>query len=241
MRRISVLCLTAVAAVLLLCVSCGKRAKVIPRGKMAEIYAEMFIMDQWISSDIKSRRMADTTLVYESIFEKYGYTADDYRHSMSVYIDDPDRYARILRNSSVIIEDKIKELKKKKEHLRSLSEIKAATEAFIPERIYFLSGMANRDLLTVDSLSFYIDSTGGEFMFDVQKGYDTLYVGPVMDIVSADSLSMTDTLSVPDILPVKDTAAVKDGLGKTFPASPIVKMEKPVENMRNSKLEIKNR
>jgi len=55
--------------------------------------------------------------------------------------------------------------------------------------------MANKDLLTVDSLSFFIDSTGGAFDFDVQKGYDTVYSGPVFRVMS-DTLAAGDSVRV---------------------------------------------
>lgn len=59
--------------------SCGKdEAEVIPRGKLAEIYAEMLVTDQWISSTPGMRMIADTSLVYEPILEKYGYDNLDY-------------------------------------------------------------------------------------------------------------------------------------------------------------------
>lgn len=179
-----------VAVIVFSSAACGRKGKVIPRGKMAEIYAMMFVVDERISSDANTRRMADTLLVYEPVFEKFGYTADDYRRSMAYYIKDPDRYARILKESVVILEDRLQELKAERVRLESISQSKAITESYRPERIFYLSGLANRDLLTVDSVTFYIDSTGtGSYDFDVQKGYDTLFVGPKTVI-------LTDTLAL---------------------------------------------
>ena len=51
----------------LVALSCSKGPRVIPRGKMARIYAEMLVTDQWINSTPSVRRMADTSLVYEHI------------------------------------------------------------------------------------------------------------------------------------------------------------------------------
>ena len=184
--------------------SCGKRDKVIPRDEMAEIYAEMFVLDQKISREPDARRMADTLLVYEPVFEAHGYTSDDYRCSMAYYIKDPDRYVRILKRTVEILEDKRKELRAEKARLESLSHSDAVTASFRPERIFFLSGMANRDLLTVDSLVFYIDSTGGSFDFDVQKGYDTLYIGPRIEI-PADTASLSFVPPDSGAVPEEDT------------------------------------
>lgn len=209
--------------------SCG-RGKVIPRGKMAEIYAEMFVMDQLISNDRDSREMADTTMVYEPIFKEYGYTSDDYRRSMAYYIQDPDRYARILRATTVILEDRLKELRSEKARLESISQGQAATEVFEPERIFFLSGLANKDLLTVDSLSFYIDSTGvGSYMFDVQKGFDTLYFGP--EIRFAADTSAVDTSAVSPV--------AEETVRKIIPASgtgkPGTRLPEPLDIVREDR------
>lgn len=125
---------------------------------------------------------------------------------------DPDRYARILKQSTLIIEGKIRDLKKEKERLQAIHDSKVASDKFIPERLFFLSGLANRDLLTVDSLSFYIDSTGGQYCFDVQKGYDTLFAGPQLIVLK-------DTVTVSEPAVNEDT--LSSGLkinGKTLPA-----------------------
>lgn len=98
--------LVALAAVLASC----DRGRVIPKDRMAEIYAEMFLADQWIEANPQVRRAVDTTCVYEAVFEKYGYDADDYRASMDHYMDDPERFAKILRRSASILEARMAEL-----------------------------------------------------------------------------------------------------------------------------------
>lgn len=181
------------AAVFLSLFSCGRReSRVIPRDRLSAIYAEMFITDQWINAHPESRRTADTTLVYEPIFERYGYTADDYRRSMDYYLSDPDKYARILRETSVIIEDRLRELRKEKEMLDAISRLRSGEDIYRPERIYYLTGLKNPDLAVLDSISFFVDSTGGRFDFNPQTGYDTVYAGPVF-VTATDSVHVADT------------------------------------------------
>ena len=61
-------------------ISCGgKEGKVIPRGKLAEIYAEMLMVDQWIMSNPGNRHVADTSLVTSGNYERY-YTDDGKRY-----------------------------------------------------------------------------------------------------------------------------------------------------------------
>ena len=82
-----------ISGVLLLCVlsSCKREGRIIPRSRMTKIYVEMFVADQRIASSPEMRRTADTSWVYEPIFEKFGYNSDDYRASVAHYINDPDR------------------------------------------------------------------------------------------------------------------------------------------------------
>lgn len=81
-------------------VSCSRRARVIPRGKMQQIYQEMLLADQWLNQDEARRQQADTTWFYVPIFEKHGYTVEDYRKSVTYYLRDPERYARLMEQVS---------------------------------------------------------------------------------------------------------------------------------------------
>ncbi len=199
-------------AVAFMLVSCsGRDGKVIPRSVMTKIYADMFIADQLINADRVARNMADTSFVYEPIFEKYGYTSDDYRASMAYYINDPDRFARILRESAVLIEKDIKELKKEKARLESLEKLQDETEAFRPDRIYYLTSIGNPDVFREDSLMFYVDSAGGQLYFDARAWMDTAYFGPEMVVAVRDTVAVADTL-----------AAVPDTLKASVPVSGIV-------------------
>lgn len=83
--------------------------EIIPRKVFSKIYAEMFITDQWIREHTELAVVADTTLVYEPIFNKYGYTTDDYLKSVDYYIYDPVRFNKILQESAEIIHKKIRE------------------------------------------------------------------------------------------------------------------------------------
>lgn len=113
-RRFAVIFLT-----LLVFLSCSKAGKVIPASKMSEIYADMFIADQWLRENTGSRRMADTTLFYDPIFEKYGYDRKDFVASVGYYIDKPDKFSKILKKSSQMIQadknrfDKLSEIEAK--------------------------------------------------------------------------------------------------------------------------------
>jgi hypothetical protein len=74
------------AFVVLLLAGCNEKdGKVIPRGTLAEIYAEMLVTDQWILDTPGVRMIADTSLVYAPILEKYGYSTEDYIYTVDIY------------------------------------------------------------------------------------------------------------------------------------------------------------
>ena len=111
MSRIVRHCLAAIALAVCLC-ACGKEGKVIPKKKFAHIYAEMFLADVWLDfAPVETRLRADSTAFYEPIFEKYGYTVEDYWASVSYYLQDPDRFSRILNKSNEILEAKLETLR----------------------------------------------------------------------------------------------------------------------------------
>ena len=110
--------LLAAALLLSLATGCGreKKGKVIPRGKFAQIYAEMVLADEWLmSNSVNYKRMADTTYFYEPIFNKYGYTSRDYIASVEHYIDDPLRYGRILKKAEAIVRNREMQLQREYE------------------------------------------------------------------------------------------------------------------------------
>ena len=113
-RFIRIVLMVLVSAVCLC--SCGRDGKVIPRNKMARIYAEMFLADSWVNqSPQEIRERADTTALYRPIIERYGYTLEDYWASIAYYLQDPDRFSRILRKSTDILSAEIAALEKARE------------------------------------------------------------------------------------------------------------------------------
>ena len=179
----------------------GGRDKVIPRAKLAEIYAEMLVTDQWITSTPGVRREADTSLVYEPILEKYGYTSADYRKSVDRYMDDPERFSRILRTSADILEKKLDELKKRKEeinHLRALElllrQLKYESDFRAEEFFPYL--FDEPYVHYYDSLDVQPDSVLQIYRLKNIDRADTLYDG--LRMVLKDSLAVKDTVQVSD-------------------------------------------
>ena len=146
------------AAVVMLAASCRKDgAEIIPRGKLAEIYAEMLVTDQWIMTTPGVRLIADTTLVYEPILQKYGYDSDDYRKSIDYYMNDPERFARIFRSTVEIIDNQIAELKHEQAILDAIAKLpKVVSDFKVGDYVPYLDDEPY--LHFYDSLDVVIDS-----------------------------------------------------------------------------------
>ena len=93
--------LRAVHIVLLLTLSaalagCGHRGRVIPGKKFMKLYTEMYLADQWLRDNPDIRRTADTTLFFDPIFRRHGYSFADYDRSVHYYLDRPEKYGKLL-------------------------------------------------------------------------------------------------------------------------------------------------
>ncbi len=186
----------------LLLSSCTRRkeVKVIPRSQLAKIYAEMLVTDQWIMSTSGVRLIADTSLVYEPILEKHGYTTEDYLNTVNVYMDDPERFARILRESGEILDRRIAALKKKKAKqeadMKRQKELDRLREMYRVELDYSRQFPCLYDEPYVhyyDSLTFEADSVTRIYRMKSIERADTLY-DRIRMVVPADTAAVADSL-----------------------------------------------
>jgi hypothetical protein len=179
--------------------SCSsKEGKVISRGDLAEIYAEMLLADQWIANNPKVRRQADTSLVYEPILNKYGYTTEDYMRSVDKYMDDPERFSKIIRESIEIFDEKLKDLEVRKKQEEEEEKVRKHIEELMAKvKIelhcdYSLSNYPEKPVYHhLDSLAVEMDSVGIYRMVFIDQT-DSLIQGPML--IPRDTLSVSDTL-----------------------------------------------
>lgn len=208
--------------------SCGRdEAEVIPRGDLAQIYAEMLLTDQWVMSTPNVRKIADTSLVYEPILEKYGYDSDDYRKSVDVYMDDPERFARIFRETSDILDRRLTDLKRQKEiqekEMLRRKEMEKYRSNFKPEE-FFPYLFDEPYIHYYDSVSFEPDSILQIYRLTPIERADTIYDRIEMIILRSDTLAAADTIAASDTLMIADTLVVTDTLAAadTMAASDIL-------------------
>lgn len=188
LRRICVL-----AAAALLVISCGRNGRVIPAHKLSKIYAEMLVLDQRIRNNPHLASTADTTLVYEPILNKYGYSGKDYAKSVARYMKDPEAFGKIFKDTREILDSHIKELKAAERARQKADSLRNAIEAktFLRAPIYMDIAC---DTVRIDTVAVSIDSLG---IYSWRRFVpDTLYDGPVYRLrAKADTVAVADTLA----------------------------------------------
>ena len=166
--------------------SCGHRTKVIPRGKFAEVYADLFLSDAWITSNPDAKTKADTSKYYEYVLNNRGFTTEDYLKSVDYYLNDPDRYARILKQASVILDRQERAIRKAV--LAELAEDEARSKRRMYNPDVLLYSTLFEEAVIPDTISIKTDKYGRIFPEPVLP--DSLWRGPGMT-VAPDTLKTT--------------------------------------------------
>ena len=176
---------------LLACLAgCGRRGRVIPEKKLMKLYTEMFVADQWLKDHASERNSADTSLFFDPIFRRHGYTFEDYDRSVHYYLDRPEKYAKLLNRAS----DRIR-----KEAAQLQKEAEAQQERQF--EIEHLLDLYRRQDFTTDSLRW----SGPQTMWpEFKEPGDTVAV--------QDSLQLKDSL----LLPVRELKDDRLQLEKTL-------------------------
>ena len=76
-----------------------RHVKIMSERDMSDIYAEMFLADQWLNDNPGLKRTADTTRFYETIFRRFGYGFEDYDASVNYYLNHPEKYKKIVERA----------------------------------------------------------------------------------------------------------------------------------------------
>lgn len=171
---------------LLVAASCtGPRT--IPRDTLGDIFGDMFLQDQQIKNDVSLRRIADTSLVYEGIFESYGYSTDDYLFTINKYIREPEKLSKVFAKVSERLSKEAKDIKKQAE----FQEWQKKFLAIYKHRIDTTS-LPRVPIGAVDTMYFRLHKDQVRFF----PPPDTLT--PVLDtmVFRLDTLALADSLAV---------------------------------------------
>jgi len=158
----------------LLLASCGGRPRIIPRATLTDIYVDMFLADQWLKDHVSERSRADTSLFYDPIFARYGYTFEDYDASVKHYLEDPEKFSKVFRDAADKLKKREAFYEKKVNQLRKVKEFndyflgKYSSVDFDSDTLLWARQLPDTvvlDSLTLDSLrrdSLYCDSVARE-------------------------------------------------------------------------------
>ena len=149
--------------------SCN-RAKIIGARDMSEIYAEMFLADQWLNDNPSAKRTADTTRFYETIFLKYGYDFGDYDASVNYYLHRPEKYRKILERAQ--------------KKLRATEKSLEVFQAKVEKQNKILEGLGYLHLPVFAADSMKVDTT--------------MYWAPWRDTLAARDSALRDTTALKD-------------------------------------------
>lgn len=127
LRAVHVLCALALLCSLL---SCTERRRIIPRGIMADIYADMFLADQWLNDNPGERKRVDTMLFYDPIFKRYGYTFEDYDASVKHYLKDPEKFSKIFENASKKLQDERDRFRSIADRIKEIKDFNASIKGY---------------------------------------------------------------------------------------------------------------
>ncbi len=195
MKRLSSYILALLAAVALF-FSCEKKSgRIIPENKLAGIYVDMLVLDEWIKLEALSR-VADTSVVYEPIFNRHGYTTEDYLASVDHYLNDPVKFAKIFKKVETIITDHVEEIGREEILKQKADSAKARFESLKFRRLEPYSRFFE-ELYSQDTINLVLDEYGSYTIGDATP--DTLFSGPL--------LVLRDTVGAKP--PVKDSVAVE--------------------------------
>lgn len=87
-----------------------RNAGVISKKDMISILYDMYMIDEYVSSNQDVRAAADSMAVYETLLERYGYTRDRYEASVRYYVSHNDDMLEIVKAVKARMESRIAEL-----------------------------------------------------------------------------------------------------------------------------------
>lgn len=159
--------------------------RTIPRDTLSQIYAEMLLTDQWITHTSGIKAIADTSKVYEPILRKYGYTLEDYQHTVNEYLEQPNRFAKIFEKTEEILDKQLIEANAQKEYEDFVDDVhKSVKDAAVPIDTTRLYPISKKEFFNIqydpeyriDSIVFEADSLGINYSVKVLKK-----IGPIID------------------------------------------------------------
>ena len=172
--------------------SCSRGGRTIPADKLADIYVDMLILDQFARNNSALGRQADTSLVYEPIIRRHGYTVDEYIRTVEDYLQRPDDFAKVFETVRGTLQARADYLTaiqtRETRELHRRDSVDARTD-YRKARIFSVTGDPTL------AVRIELDSAG---IYSLERILpDTLYEGLFLilrDTLAVDTLSTADSL-----------------------------------------------
>ncbi|MDD5714698.1 MAG: DUF4296 domain-containing protein [Bacteroidales bacterium] len=171
--------------------SCVKAGKRISSDDFRVVLREMFLADLILERDGTLSRLADSTLVYPPILEKYGYTTEQFLATMEYYAGRPARFKSLLTRVRRTLNEERTEYNQR---LTWLNEQKALVERFNNWLNDTVSG--RHDFVAKQSLKRILPADPSDKQ-TWRMDRDSSYAVP-----SGKLLAVIDTLQVRDSVPL---------------------------------------
>ena len=163
-------------------VGCSRKGKIIPKDEFVDLLVEMFIADQWLRENGAARDRADTTLFFEPIFNKYGYSFKDYDATLRYFSGE----VELLSEATY---EAIEKMKVMKEHYAELVKRKAE-----------ITKKNEENMVELEDMIFYSDSTHvipPKSLWPVREEPDSLILSLVDSSALKTTIQFSDTVSIP--------------------------------------------
>lgn len=95
--------------------SCAGKVRRIPERTFAKITRDMLLADAWLGRHPEANQAADTTYLYDAVFENYGYSFEDYDSTVRYYMANPDKYVQVTDLVKELVEKKIASLESERD------------------------------------------------------------------------------------------------------------------------------
>lgn len=169
-------------------VSCSKDIRVIPRDDMAMILHDMFLADAWLARQgDEIRNFSDSTNFYEPVFKAYGYTSSDFMAAVDYYLNDPERFERIVKITKDQLESELNDVSRSIDEKRAMDERSRNLAHYSSRYVLYRDALAKLPFL--DRVNIQQDSTGRYYPEAGDEEFT--YSGPAIimkgEIVSEDT------------------------------------------------------
>lgn len=211
----------------LLAVAACQGPRVIPKDTLTDIYTDMFIADQMVREENIPRARMDTMLLYEAVFEKYGYDTDDYLHSVRHYLKDPERFAKVFENVAERLQGEVDALEKIIEHQNWVASRMGAKRP----RLDSVLAPFSKESVYVGLARVARDTSRYPAWFRLVAAHEDTLMVPVD---SLDALRARDTLTAK----VPADSSAKAEKIKPVPEKPAIKPRGDLQPRRHSNFEI---